>query len=368
MQPRSYSVAFVLTVAAVTGPAYAQTYENETGGTVRFYGQFSPTYLGFDDGVETTDVLADNANSNTRLGFVITQPFGVSGLTLTFEAALGLVQTSEISTENIPAWMDWQRTDLRKFEAAYAGSFGTFTFGQGSMATDGAATLDASGTTMAGTVTFDDTAGSFAFRQEDGALSDITIGAAFKDFDGSRRFRLRYDTPTWSGFTLAAAYGQNTLADGDETDYQDVALRWSGTVGDFDLDAAAGYAWAVPETGDTTQTYMGSGTVTHTPTGLNLTIASGGQDGGARYSYLRAGWQGDLISVGKTSFSADLYTGTNFVSEGATSDSWGIYAQQNFDDLKFEAYVGWRTYAYDDNLAGDFLAASSILIGLRTKF
>lgn len=249
MKPKSCGAAMAVALVAMTGTAEAQTYENESGGTVRFYGQFSPTYLGFDDGAETTDALADNANSNTRLGFVMTQAFGVAGLTLTFETALGLVQTSEISTDDIPAWMDWQRTDLRKFEAAWASNFGTFTFGQGSMATDGAATLDASGTTMAGTVTFDDTAGSFALRGEDGVLSDITVGSAFKDFDGSRRFRLRYDTPSWSGFTLAAAYGRNILAEDDETDYQDVALRWSGNVGAFDLAAATGYAWAEPETG-----------------------------------------------------------------------------------------------------------------------
>lgn len=130
MRPRSCGVALVLTVAAMTGAARAQTFENDSGGSVRFYGQFSPTYLSFHDGAETTNALVDNANSNTRLGFVMTQPFGVSGLTLTLETALGLVQTSEISTDTIPAWMDWQRTDLRKFEAAFAGSYGTFTFGQ----------------------------------------------------------------------------------------------------------------------------------------------------------------------------------------------------------------------------------------------
>ncbi len=367
MRRNCWTVTVVLAVAAATGTAQAQTYKDETGGTVRFYGQFSPTYLGFDDGVETTDALADNANSNTRLGFVMTRPFGIEGLTFTFETALGLVQTSEISNNDIPAWIDWQRTDLRKFEAAHEGTFGTFTLGQGSMATDGAATLDASGTTMAGTVTSDDTAGSFAFRQKDGTLSDVTIGAAFKDFDGSRRFRIRYDTPAWSGFTIAAAYGRNILAEDDETDYTDVALRWSGKAGDFDLAAAAGYAWAVPETGDTTRTYMGSGSLTHTPTGLNLTLAAGGKDGGAHYTYLRAGWQGDVIPVGRTAFSADLCAGEDFVSDGATSDCWGIYAQQSFDDLKLDAYVGWRTYAYDD-LTGDFMDARSVLVGVRAKF
>lgn len=63
-----------------------------------------------------------------------------------------------------------------------------------------------------------------------------------------------------------------------------------------------------------------------------------------------------------------MYVGTDFVSDGATSDSWGIYAQQNFDDLKLEAYIGWRMYSYDENLAGEYLDANSLLIGVRRKF
>lgn len=205
MHPAFPRIAISLGFAAAASAASGQTFENDTDGSVRFCGQFSPTYLGFDDGGETTSTVADNGNSNTGLGFVTTQPFGMDGLTLTFETALGLVQTSEVATGDIPNWIDWQRTDLRKFEVAYSGSFGSLSFGQGSMATDGAATLDASATTLAGTVTFDDSAGRFAFRGDDGLLTGVTIGAAFKDFDGDRRFRLRYDTPDLSGFSVGFA-------------------------------------------------------------------------------------------------------------------------------------------------------------------
>jgi predicted porin len=157
----------------LSAAASAQTYENDTGGSVRFYGQFSPTWLSFNDGQETTDTLADNANSNTRLGFALKQPFGDNTLTLTFETSLGLVQTSEISNGDIPKWIDWQRTDLRLFEAAWSANFGTVTFGQGPMVTDKIAELDASGTAIAGYSAVSDVAGGFFFRGDDGILSEV---------------------------------------------------------------------------------------------------------------------------------------------------------------------------------------------------
>ena len=39
----------LLAAVAAAGAGHAQTYENDTGGTVTFYGQFSPTLLYVDD-------------------------------------------------------------------------------------------------------------------------------------------------------------------------------------------------------------------------------------------------------------------------------------------------------------------------------
>ena len=187
----NHGLGATLMVVLGAASASAQTFENETGGTVRFYGQVSPTYLSFGDGDVTTDNLVDNANSNTRLGFVIEQPAWGGGLTLTFETALGFVQSSEVSQDDTPPALAWERTDLRKFEAAYAAAFGKLSLGQGSMASDGVATLDVSGTGIVGSVTVADVAGAFKFREEGGALSSVTVGKAFKDYDGGLRFSIR---------------------------------------------------------------------------------------------------------------------------------------------------------------------------------
>jgi Gram-negative porin len=344
--------------------AGAQTFENESGGSVRFYGQFSPSFLSFDDGEVSTDNLVDNANSNTRLGFVIEQPAWGGNLVMTFETALGFVQSSEVSQTETPSALEWQRTDLRKFEAAYSGEFGKFTFGQGSMATDGVATLDVSGTSLVGSVTVSDVAGAFAFREDSGDLSDVTISDAYKDFDGSRRFRVRYDTPEYAGFSVAVAYGRNILSEDDDKDYYDVGLVWSGTAGDFELSAAAGYAW---EEGDTTnERYAGSFSLLHAPTGLNLSLSAGGDPDGGSYGYAKAGWKGDLIAPGPSAFSIDYYDGSDLAEDDSSSSAFGLSAVQTFTDMDLEVYLGYRAYSYDD--ATSYQDADSYLLGARYKF
>jgi hypothetical protein len=286
-------------------------------------------------------------------------------MVLTFETALGFVQSSEVSQGDTPPGVDWQRTDLRKFEAAYSADFGTVTLGQGSMATDGAAELDASGTTIAGYSSIPDVAGAFRFRQGDGSLSDVSIASAFRNLDGSRRFRLRYDTPKYAGVSVAAAYGQDILSENNDTDFYDIALRWSGDQGDFGMAAAVGYSWA--EDDSTTEALVGSFSAEHKPTGINLAVAGGSDPDGGSYGYVKAGWRADLIVQGSTNFSLDFYSGSDFGTDGSSSEAFGVSAVQVFDDLGLEVYLGYRAYSYDDDDAS-YDDASSILFGGRYRF
>lgn len=344
--------------------AGAQTFENATGGSVRFYGQTSPSYLSFDDGGVSTGNLVDNANSNTRLGFVIEQPAWGGNLVLTFETALGFVQSSEVSQIFTPSALAWERTDLRKFEAAYSGDFGKFTIGQGSMATDGVATRDVSGTALAGSVTVPDVAGAFAFREDSGLLSGTTISDAFKDFDGGRRFRARYDTPNYEGFSIAVAYGRNILSESDDKDYYDIGLVWSGTAGAFELAAATGYAWEKDDV--TNERYAGSVSMLHSPTGLNLSLSAGGDPNGGTYGYAKVGWKGDLIAAGPSAFSFDYYDGNDLAEDDSSSRAFGLSVVQTITEMDMEVYVGYRGYSYDD--AGSYQDADSFLLGARYTF
>ncbi len=360
--------AGVVVGGLLTPGVSAQIYEDGTDGAIVFYGQFSPAWLSFDDGRETTDAGVDDANSNTRLGVLLTQPLGANTLTFNFETSLGLRQSSEVSQDNDPPWIDWQRTDIRKFEVAYSGRLGTVTFGQGSMASDNTATVDFSGTNIAGTANVPDVAGSFFFREEDGPLSDIAINDAFSDFDGSRRFRLRYDTPDFAGFSAAAAYGQDVLAEDDQAHYYDVGLRWAGEAGDLVMGAAAGYSWTAPETGDTRQQYDASASLSHTTTGLSISVAGGADPDGGSYGYVKGGWAGDLVPMGPTALSVDYYGGRDFVTGGSTSAAVGVSAVQDFTDADLQVYLGWRRYDYGDDTDVSYQDAQSVLVGARWRF
>ncbi|WP_371037782.1 MULTISPECIES: porin [unclassified Rhodosalinus] len=366
-----------LTFAAVIAgtSAGAQTFENDTGGSVRFYGQASPSYLSFDDGEETTGKIVDNSNSNTRFGFAVTQPMSDGDLVFTFETGLGFRQSALLSQSNTPPTLDWRRTALRRLEAAYTADFGTLAIGQGFMATDNVATLDPSGTALVVSVGVSDAA--FAFREKSGALSDVRVIDAFKEFDGARLFRIRYDTPTYSGFSGAVSYGRNVLAEDDDTDYYDIALRWSGTQGDFALAAAAGYAWEdegnsrapglKPGDVTTNERYSGSFSLLHTPTGLNLSASAGGDPDGGNYGFVRAGWVYDVTSQGPTALAVSYYGGSDVAEENSSSEGVGFAAMQTFTDLDLDVYLGYREYYYDDD-AASYQDASSVFLGARFKF
>ena len=82
--------------------------------------------------------------------------------------------------------------------------------GQGSMATDGIAEIDLSGTKIAAFSSVDKPAGGFLLRLPDGKLATTRIADVFDNFDGdcirgvnsdgSRKLRLRYATPALLGF------------------------------------------------------------------------------------------------------------------------------------------------------------------------
>lgn len=365
--------AFVLAPIAVissVGAAWAQeapfTYSNSSGGSVQFYGQFSPTYLHFDDGSKSHDELADNSNSNTRLGFNLDQELS-NGFNLRFrvETALAVPGTSELDQSGDQEW-DWERTDLRKFEVILSGAFGAVSLGQGSMASDGVAGADLSRTSIAGYVYRPDLVGSYALRNSDGTRSDVTWGDVYDDFDGSRRNRIRYDSPDFSGFSFAIAYGEEVLKKDDDAEYYDLGAFYEREMGDFEMSAGAGYAWK-DDDGNNDEVYAASFSMLHTPTGLNGTLAGGGEDDGGSYGYFKFGWIGDIVPVGYTALSADYYWGSDFNSNNSDSESWGLQAVQYFEDIDLEVYLAYSEYNFDEDGA-NYKDAASTLFGVRWKF
>lgn len=388
--PRRAAALFAsATLAAATGasaqglPPIEHSFPN--GAALLLYGQINKGVLSYDDGIDTQSYgLIDNANSMTRAGVTYTQTFGDWTFQNNNEIGYAPYSSSNANILNTsPSAFDYEFTNanIRKIDFTFEnGSYGKFWLGQGSMATDGIQEIDLSGTTVIAYSSVGDSAGGQIIRFSDPglsfdeSLSDITIGQAFTNYDGTRRVRVRYDAPSFRNVTFAAAFGRNLLSDNSDVRDQnifDASLTYAGGFGDFDVAAGLGYYW---QENDITS-WGGSASGLHKPTGLNLTFGFGtgspddGPDGS--WWYGKAGLLRDYVSWGPTAVSLDYYSGDDFyLSGGATSsssDSWGLALVQTIERANTDLWITVRDYDYSDNVAS-YEDSQAIFGGARFKF
>ncbi len=366
------TIATCLTAASAIPAAAELRYNNNSGGYVELYGQFNPVIVSVDDGDETETRLLDNDLSNSRVGLFLMQPYGSNEFTFRFESGLGLPSTGSANQDGTNA-DGWNREDIRHVDFALKGGFGKFSAGQGSMASDGAAESDLS---YVGTALYsftNDENGAFFFREADGMLSGITVGDTSDNFDGSRRGRIRYDTPDFNGFSAAIAYGQNILSSSDDDDYYDVSVSYGNTLSNG-VEIAASLAYAVRDydsrSGERKDT-IGSASVL-LPSGFSVTAALGTRDdtsSGAsdpNYWYAKLAYEDDWVSWGKTGIGIDYFDGSDFSIDGSSTKAWGIAVVQRIDSINTDAYLKYRNHDFDDTTSFDDNEAW--VLGARWKF
>lgn len=367
MLPKSILPSVAALLALSAAPATAELkYSNATGGTVKFYGQFSPAYLSFDDGVASYGDLVDNEVSNSRVGLTLTQDLGSSVLAFDFQTALGFGQSSNFDQAGDPKFFDWSRTSLRKVDFSLkTKTAGKFSFGQGSMASDGVAQSDLSGTKVAMYNGLGTVAGKYQFRTTAGALSGVDIDDTFASFDSSRRGRVRYDSPSLNNLTFSVAYGTDILSTNNDDTYADAALRYKNEIGEAKISGSLGFARRTRDGTDRDDTF-GSISALHS-SGANVTFSAGSRKDDGKYSLIKVGYIGDWLPVGKTALAVDYYNGSDFVTDGSSSKSIGIGVVQKIDAANMEAYLIARSYEYADTTTS-YQDASSVLFGTRWKF
>ncbi len=128
---------------------------------------------------------------------------------------------------------------LQSFWFIKSDQLGKVSVGKQSQASDNTAILvDGSGSLVpANWVSFD--VNSFFVRRSDtGALTDVTFGNAggcvWGDCNGLPTNSVRYDSPTFGGFSVSASWG--------EDDFWDVAARYAGEWADFKVSGAVAYS------------------------------------------------------------------------------------------------------------------------------
>lgn len=343
MRCRSFARVTLSAIATLgvimPGAAVAQT-------GFEVYGQLNFGIFSTDDGFSSETYFTDNDNSNSRIGFNWINSFGDGrSLRFNFETGLGLNGSSSVSIDDTSPDVDLNRPELRKFEFIYkTPDIGTISLGQGGTASEGVAEADFSGTSVIAYSGISDLAGGIEYRGAGGAGTGIVIGDTFSSFDGARRLRLRYDTPSWNGLVFSASGGEEVLADSDDTEYYDIGARYSGDYGDLRADARLSYAWV----SEGEELLVGSAAVLHTPTGLSFAVSAGAQqEGNDDYLYGKLGWQQDWFAIGTTALSIDLYEGSDYEFDGSDSSSAGLAAVQKIDEYNMEIYAVWRRHEFD---------------------
>jgi predicted porin len=177
-----------------------------------------------------------------------------------------------------------------------------------------------------------------------------------------------YDTPTVAGFTATAAWG--------EDDFWDVALTYKNDIGDFKVQAKAGYGestdpkanggqCAIASNSGNCRWWGAAGVIMHNPTGIfvygafaenELDFNPGvvGDDTSTMW-YVQAGIERKWIALGKTNIFAEYRHDDVGLSKSATSsdlDFWAAGIIQSLENADMSLYAQYRHGDGDFETAG----------------
>jgi predicted porin len=371
--------AGAMLLAAATGASALEVKTGNDKVNVELYGQINRAVMYADDGNDSQFFHVDNDNSSSRVGLN------------------GKIEVNDSLTIGSNLELEWQdnASNLVSMDAeSISGAFedrlvelylackhtGKLSLGKGKMASEDSSETDLSGTTLAalsdvakvgGGLKFYDPAYVSPAPGPDGTVADnrLTVGSVFSNMDGlAKRNRVRYDTPKFGGFSLAAAAG--------EKDMTDAALLYSGEFEGTKVEGAL--AWG--DFGDEKpySQINGSASVLF-PFGLNLTFASGTRDldkmpvGGddPKFMYGKIGYICDkMFSAGPTAFSVDYSVDENIKRQNKDEEgtAYGVQLVQKLSAYSTELYAAYRSYKLEDNTKADYDDITVVMGGARLKF
>jgi hypothetical protein len=207
-----------------------------------------------------------------------------------------------------------------------------------------------------------------------GAGGCAGMGGAWGDCNGLTQNVVRYDSPTFAGFSVSASWG--------EDDMWDVAARYAGEFGGFKVAAAAAYnevndalynGGILGGTGGgaVEANYFQAGLyIQHVPTGLFVLgnygildndLSAGTEDKTETY-YVKGGLRERWTPLGHTVLYGEyLRNNDGAAASGACSggtfcasselDVYGLGVVQEIDAAAMSLWVSWRHMEFDDSTA-----------------
>ena len=255
---------------------------------------------------------------------------------------------------------------LQSFWFIKSDHLGKLSVGKQSTASDNAAILvDGSGSLVpANFVLFD--YGGFHLRRDDGTIDHGTIiGDTFKHIDanGLPYNAIRYDSPTFAGFSVSASWG--------EDDVWDVAARYAGEWNGIKLAVAAAYfedtddqGGVVTNSGPGTNQFQVGAYVEHVPTGVWVYGAWGDYDNdlalgaaveSAETWYVKAGLRERWTPLGHTVVYGEYMDGDqeSFVGlDVGSTELWGLGVVQEIDAGAMSLWLRYRNIEADNDGIG----------------
>jgi predicted porin len=331
-------------------------------------GQVNPAMNVAGDGKSTKVYFVDNDTTASRLRFAGVGIFA-EGPTVgtTLEIGLSPNNSSEVGQDDETAG---DLISVRRAELWVRDDrLGRVMFGRGSAAADNTAEYDL--TLVGGPIMMSGVsmiAGGLDFTTGH-ALTGVTIGDAFQNFDGSRQSRIRYDSPLLGPLQLSVSAGANQRYDAAITfggDYD----HWTGVeIGPFTtLGAVSIYD---PNQDGVDFNMAGSWSMLHDESGLSLTLSSGfsNADHADPYNvYAKLGWDTRFFPFGQTGFGVDYTWSENVSADHDEGQSVGLAAIQVFDEYGIELYTQFRWYDLDRVAGPDFDAIFLGTLGSRVRF
>jgi hypothetical protein len=207
--------------------------------------------------------------------------------------------------------------------------------------------------------------GQLFYDSRSDTLSNLRVKNVFNNMDGlGRDDRLRYDTPSFEGFSLSSS-----AVSGDA---YDAALRYNRKFGSTKV--ATAVAWAKPADVNQSIEHQYDGSISVLlGNGLNATFAGGlremradGREDGT-FWYSKLGYRMDVCSLGITSFSVDYAESTDINQNSDEAQTWSIAAVQDLKSWGTEIYLAYRWHTLDRE-GSVFEDVNAILGGARVKF
>ena len=334
---------------------------------VNLYGHLNRGFLWSDNGDSSKVSFVDNSNSQSRLGLnALVSPsegFKVGGK---IEYGIKSNASTDISQNetNDATSVNW---NLRQADIFFdSDSYGKFSIGHGSTASDGTAEVDLSGTSVVSYSSVDAiSGGQFFYDADTDTLTEFRVKNIYNNMDGlGRDDRFRYDSPTVAGLTLSGS-----AVSGDAFD---TALKYSRAYGDTKV--AAAIAWANPADTNVSvdNQYNGSMSVL-LGNGLNATVAAGlremtddARDDSTNW-YGKLGYRLDICSLGTTSLSVDYGESADIRIDGETGKTWSVAMVQDIPSWSTEFYLAFRNYNLDSDTES-YDDVNAVMGGARVKF